>query len=309
MIDMRMLGFYPTQAEPMKSIVAELKEAEKHPRILTASIAHGFPWGDVADVGTRVLVYADTDAELAARKATEIARRLYDARDALLPRYPDIPTSLERAEALSGTVVLGDHSDNPGGGAPCDSTFFLREILKRGVKDAVIGSFYDPIAAQICADAGAGARLQLRLGGKMGPSSGDPIDLEVDVISVRRDHDQDVFGARQTMGLAVWVRHGGIDILINDVRGQVYGLDLFTGIGIKLEGRRLIVVKSSNHYVSAYAGIADHLWHVVSPGALSLDLAGVPLTKRDGDYHPRIDDPWAIKGEPKPMIFASQRRS
>jgi microcystin degradation protein MlrC len=309
MVDTHMLGFFPTQDEPMKSIVASLHVAESKPAILSASIAHGFPWGDVADVGTRVLVYANGDADAAAREATDIAQRLYDARDALLPRYPDIPASLERAATLDGTVVLGDHSDNPGGGAPCDSTFFLSEMLKRGVEDAVIGSFYDPSAAQIVADAGVGARLPLRLGGKIGPSSGNPIDIEVEVAAVRPNHDQDVFGARQTMGLTVWVKHGGIDILINDVRGQVYGLDLFTGIGITLEGRRLIVVKSSNHYVSAYAAIADHLWHVVSPGALSLDLAGVPLTKRDGDYHPRVADPWAIKGKPVPIIFKRERRS
>lgn len=307
MVDTRMLGFYPTQDEPMKSIVAALHAAEAKPQILSASIAHGFPWGDVVDVGTRVLVYADGDGDAATSEAMDIAQRLYNARDALLPHYPDIPTSLDRAARLNGTIVLGDHSDNPGGGAPCDSTFFLHEMLKRGVADAVIGSFYDPSATQICADAGVGATLSLRLGGKIGPSSGDPIDLEVEVAAVQPNHDQDVFGARQPMGLAVWVKHGGIDILMNDVRGQVYGLDLFTGIGIKLKGRRLIVVKSSNHYVSAFAGIADHLWHVVSPGALSLDLAGVPLTKRDGDYHPRIADPWAIKGKPVPIMFSRER--
>lgn len=303
MVDLAMLGFFPTQTEPMKSIVAALHAAEAKPQILSASIAHGFPWGDVADVGARVLVYAHGSADAAADEAMGIARRLYAARDVLLPQYPDIATSLEKAATLKGTVVLGDHSDNAGGGAPSDSTFFLREMLRREVPDAVVGSFYDPIAAQICAEAGVGAKLQLRLGGKIGPSSGDPVDLEVEVMAVKPDHDQNVFGARQAMGQTVWIRHGGIDILINCIRGQVYGRDLFTGMGIVLEGRRLIVVKSSNHYVTDFAPIADHLWHVVSPGALSLDLAGVPLTKRSGDFHPRIPDPWAKNGEPKPTIF------
>lgn len=307
MVDLAMLGFFPTQIEPMKSIVAALHEAEAKPEILSASIAHGFPWGDVPDVGARVVVYADGSAEAASREAMDIAHRLYDARDVLLPHYPDVATSLEKADGLTGTVVLGDHSDNAGGGAPSDSTFFLHEMLRRGVTDAVIGSFYDPGAATICAEAGVGATLQLRLGGKIGLISGDPVDLQVQVMAVKPDHDQNVFGARQAMGLTVWVRHGGIDILINDLRGQVYGRDLFTGMGISLDGRKLIVVKSSNHYVTDFAPIADHLWHVVSPGALSLDLAKVPLTKRNGNFHPRVADPWAESGVPTPLIFQRGR--
>jgi len=32
-------------------------------------------------------------------------------------------------------VVIADGSDNPGGGAPGDSTFFLRRLLERGDSD------------------------------------------------------------------------------------------------------------------------------------------------------------------------------
>ena len=48
---------------------------------------------------------------------------------------------------------------------------------------------------------------------------------------------------------------------------------------------------------------ADHLWHVASPGAVGLDFAHMPYTKRDPDYFPRIDDPWAVRGRPKVELF------
>ena len=35
--------------------------------ILSISITHGFPWGDVVDMGTRVLVYADGEERLPLR--------------------------------------------------------------------------------------------------------------------------------------------------------------------------------------------------------------------------------------------------
>jgi len=302
-VDTRMIGFYPTTASPMRNIVAELRAAERRPAVLSASIVHGFPWGDVADVGTRVLVYAHGDGELAARTASALARRLYGARAALKPICPDINASLDRVRELDGRAVLGDFADNPGGGASSDSTFFLQAMLERSFDKAVIGAFWDPLVAQVCAEAGVGARLNVSLGGRCGPSSGDPLNLNVEVLGVREDHGQSVFGARQPMGRSVWVRCRGVDIAICSIRTQVFTPDAFTGLGIELSDKRLIVVKSSNHYQAGFRAHADHLWHVSSPGALSLDFAALPYTKRDANYFPRVDDPWAKHGEPEPVIY------
>ncbi len=298
LVDTACIGFYPTQDQPMRSIVEEIAAASRHPRILSASLAHGFPWGDVPDVGTRFLVYADADADAAAAEALRLSALLYGKRHALLPRYPDVAQSLDRAAGLRGRVVLGDYADNPGGGAPGDSTFILREMLRRGLADAVVGSFHDPQVVSMCADAGPGAELTVRLGGKAGPSSGDPLDLDVQVVSVVRDHQQNAFGSRQPMGTTAWLRHGGIDIVASALRAQVYSRDLFTGLGLDLMDRRLIVVKSSNHFVADFAPIADHLWQVSSPGALDTDRSRLPYRRRDLDFFPRIDDPWTVNGGP-----------
>ena len=307
MVDTRMIGFYPTFDPPMKEVVAELRAAENKPGILTAGIGHGFPWGDVSDVGTRVLIYDDGTGAAAGREAMAIARRLYGLRHELAPNFPDIPTSLERARGLNGRTVVGDFSDNPGGGAPGDSTFFLRALVERGASDVVLGAIHDPAVAAICAEAGVGAKLDIRLGGKAGPSSGDPLDLSVEVKAASEAHSQGVFGGRQKLGRSVWLRSGGIDIVVASIRTQVFEPDAFTGLGIDLTGKRLVVVKSSAHYQAGFQAGADHLWHVATPGALSLDFAAMPYTKRDGDYFPRIDDPWARLGEPSPRIFRSGR--
>lgn len=303
LVDTRLIGFYPTFDAPMSGIVAELRRAEDQPGVLSASIAHGFPWADVADVGTRVLVYSGGDGALAAREAMAIARRLYAARQALALDIPDIPTALARAKSLEGRTVLGDFADNAGGGAPGDSTFFLRAMLDGGWRDAAIGCFWDPIAADTCAEAGVGARFPLRLGGKSGPASGLPLDLEVEVMNVVEAHSQGVFGRRQPMGRSVWVRTHGIDVAICSKRSQVFEPDAFTGLGIGLDDKRLVVVKSSNHFQAGFRPIADHILRVRSPGAMSIDFAQLPYTKRDGDYFPRVDDPWAVRGVPEPRVF------
>jgi microcystin degradation protein MlrC len=309
MVDTHMIGSYPTFRPPMKSVVDELRAAEKRSGVLSASIAHGFPWGDVTDVGTRVLVYADDDKNLATEEAMAIAESLYEQRHVLLPAYLGVDESLDRARGLNGRVVLGDYSDNAGGGAPSDSTFFLRSMMKRDLENAVIGAFHDPAVAKICADSGVGAQVKVRLGGKCGPVSGDPIDLEAEVMAVKTEHDQDIFGVfRSKMGLTIWLRHKGIDIVVNSIRQQVYGLDCFTGLGIDLMDKRLIVVKSSVHYEAAYGPIADSLWPVISPGTMNVDFGNLRYTRRDPDYFPRIDDPWAVKGKPEPQVFWANRK-
>ncbi|HWD67208.1 MAG TPA: M81 family metallopeptidase [Caulobacteraceae bacterium] len=306
LIDTRMLGFYPTFDPPMKDVVAGLRAMSGQGGVITAELAHGFPWGDVADIGTRVLVYADGDGALAAREAERVAGELYEQRRALSLRLPTIGVSLERARGLNGRTVLGDFADNPGGGAPGDSTFFLRSLIEQGVDDAVIGAFWDPQMAQVCVDAGIGAVVPLRIGGKCGPTSGEPVDLTVEVMGIAERHSQGVFGQRQPMGRSAWVRAGGIDIVLCSQRTQVFEPDAFTGLGVPLENRRLIIVKSSNHYRAGFDGIADQLWHVASPGAISLDFSTVPYTQMTGPMFPLVEDPWAENGRPRARVFEAR---
>ena len=62
LFDCRMIGLYPTRLEPMASFVRKIKGLEGRDGVLSISIAHGFPWGDVIAMGTRVLVVTDGDA-------------------------------------------------------------------------------------------------------------------------------------------------------------------------------------------------------------------------------------------------------
>ncbi|MGI9168699.1 MAG: MlrC C-terminal domain-containing protein, partial [Caulobacteraceae bacterium] len=165
--------------------------------------------------------------------------------------------------------------------------------LGRGVQDAAFGSIWDPIAARACADAGVGARLSLRLGGKSGPASGDPADLEVRVMAVREAHDQAALGeARAAMGLTVWLEIGGIDVAVNSIRTQTFAPDAFTGLGIDLAGKRLIAVKSSQHFEGHFAAVADRIIHCATPGAIQMNFAQIPYVKRrDLNYFPLVADP------------------
>lgn len=295
LFDCRMVGFYPTTTEPMANLLCQLRDAEQRPGVLSVSFVHGFPWGDNAETGSKMLVIADGDSALAARTAEELGRLIYAQREALLPRMPAIEEALDQASATPGRVVLADTADNAGGGAPSDNVSLLRAMLARGMRQAVLGAVWDPMSAQACAEAGVGAHFALRLGGKCGAASGDPLDVMVTVRAVHEQHDQQgLGGARQSMGLSVWLDCAGIDVVVNSIRTQVFAPDAFTGLGIPLEEKRLIAVKSSHHFHAKFAPIADRIIAVATPGAIQMNFAEIDYRKRRNlNFFPRVSDPLA----------------
>jgi microcystin degradation protein MlrC len=212
----------------------------------------------------------------------ELSREFFELRLQVLNKRMPLPEALDAALALMATargpIVLGDGADNPGGGAACDSTHILQALIDRGVEGVALGMIWDPQAALIASDAGVGARLALRIGGKVGPMSGQPVDAVVEVLAVRRDaHQRGLDGkASDPLGLAVAVRAGGVDIVINSTRQQVFSPDCFTQLGIDLLAKRLVVVKSTQHFRAAFDRVAAATLYCDAPGTLNGDLARLP---------------------------------
>ncbi|APE45971.1 microcystin LR degradation protein MlrC-like protein (plasmid) [Sulfitobacter alexandrii] len=291
--DCRMMAMYHTPFEPVRSYVDRMSAMEGRDGILSVSLAHGFPWGDNPRCGTRTLVITDADARLAADRAEALGRELWDMRDDLR-RFPPMDEGLDRAVASNAApVVLADFADNAGGGAPSDSTYVLRAIMERGLRDVAIGTFWDPVLVGMCMDAGVGAVMDVRVGGKIGPMSGDPVDLTVTVRGIVRDAIQHLGKAEMNMGDCVWLETSeGIHLVMNTRRTQTFHPEAFENLGLDLSGMKYVVVKSSQHFYDGFAPMAGEVIHLGTPGAITPDFANLPLTKRDGNYWPRVDNPF-----------------
>ena len=300
-VDCGMITMYQTPIQPMRGFVDRMLATEQETeRVLSLSLIHGFPWGDHERTGTRMLAITDGDAELAEQVATRFAGELWEMRDEFRNDFPGIEAALDQALAESEhPVVLADVADNAGGGAPSDSTFFLQSVLQRGLRDVAMGIFWDPVALRICQEAGEGARLTLRIGGKVGPTSGDPVDLDVVVRRLTSDVTQSIGGAVMELGNAAWVEADGVHLLINDQRTQTFHPDAFTSMGIDLSVMQLVIVKSTQHFYAGFEPIASKVIHTASPGALNVDFANIRYRHRDGNYWPRVDDPHAGEGRVK----------
>lgn len=278
-----MLGVFGTGEGPVRALVDEAQRRERAPGILSISLIHGFPWSDTADTGAAVLVVfeaGDAAAVRARDAAAALARAFFGLRAVGAHGARGVAAAVDAALAArdGGLVVLADSSDNPGGGAAGDSTWVLRELLDRGVRDAALGMLWDPLAVQLAIDAGVGAELPLRIGGKVGADSGMPVDVRATVAAVRRDARQHGLAGRFTeaLGDAVALRCDGIDVVLNTRRQQVFSPECFTELGIDLAARRLVVVKSTRHFRACFDPIAATTIVCDAPGALNSDLARLP---------------------------------
>jgi len=280
-VDCEMVVTMHTSRAPARGFVDRIQSLEGRDGVLSISIAHGFPWGDVPEMGTKLLVYTDGNQAQADALARQLADELIAMREALTVRYPDIDASLDEALAFDGgPVVLADGADNPGGGAASDSTFILRRMVERGIRDAAIGPLWDPIAVRIAFEAGEGARLPMRIGGKISPLSGQPMDLMCHVKALHRD--MVMTGLADTpvaLGDCALVEAQGIEMVLITLRNQAMGTDVFTQLGCDLASRKIIVVKSSQHFYASFSKVAKHVIYAGAPGAVTLDLSTLPYRK------------------------------
>ncbi len=293
--DCRMVSMWRTPLEPMRSFVDRMTALEGRDGILSVSLGHGFPWGDVADVGAKILVIGDGDPAAAQALARRLGDELWAMREQTATRHDTIDEAIDLGLAVrGGPLVLADVADNAGGGAPSDNTAILRHLVERGISGAVTGCYWDPQAAYFCAEVGEGAEFMLRIGGKCGPASGDPVDLRVTVRRIAQDHSQaGLSGGRANLGLSAWVAANGIDIVLVSLRQQTFAPDAFTGLGLTLEDKRIVVVKSTQHFHTAFAPIAAGIRYVSAPGAIPPEYAAIPFTKLTRPYWPRVADPFA----------------
>ncbi len=278
--DMKMINSYFTTLPPMKGFVDKIKEMEGKGGILSISVAHCFPYADVPELGSKMLVITDNEPDRALSLAKELGIELIRLRGKTTPPFLPVQEALEKAIAApKGPIVLSDGSDNPGGGAPGDSTFVLKALLDKGVESAGLACLWDPIVAQMALAAGEGARLNVRLGGKMGPISGDPLDLECTVIRARQNVEQRFSGAKGTIGDAASLRVGGIDIIVASKRNQVRSPDVFTELGVDPLSKKILVLKSRNHFRAEFEKIAEEIHYLASEGALAPDFHAIPYTR------------------------------
>ena len=268
-----------TAIEPMAHPYARLEELVKQPGIISASIALGFPYADVEEMGPAFLAVADGDPNLARRAARALAGEAWEAVRRWRSPAVSIPEAVRiAAAAVALPVTMLDMGDNVGGGSPADGTLLFDALDAAGV-EGVLVVLHDPAAVAACAAAGAGSSVSLEVGGKSDDRHGRPVPIEG---RVRLLHDgcfveeQPRHGGQrvQNQGLtAVVETRRDHTVILTSLRLAPFSLEQILSLGVKPERKRVLIAKGTVAPRAAYEPVSARVVEVDTPGITAADPA------------------------------------
>lgn len=281
-----------TGEEPMRSLVADVEQVLTRPGMLSASVAEGYPYADVAEMGMSFLAVHDGDAAEAQAAARWMAERAWARRPEFVGQAPSPEAALRMAMAAPrGPVVLMDVGDNIGGGSPGDSTIVLEAAQRLGVR-RFLQTLCDPEAVAACVAAGVGQRVELRVGAKTDDRHGRPVAVKgrVRLISEGKFEDPTPThgGARFFDGGTTIVLETADDhtlVITSRLVGNTSIQQLYS-VGVQPTAYQVIVAKGVVSPRPAYAPIASEIVLVDTPGVTAADLRRFEYTRRRRPLYP-----------------------
>ncbi|HWU18999.1 MAG TPA: M81 family metallopeptidase [Devosia sp.] len=249
-----------TQDEPARSFYAQLQETEDPTGIWDASFQVGYVWADEPRA-TACAVITGTDRAAMEKAAAALAQNYWDIRGAFVfgTKTGSIEECVDWAVASAGgPVVLAESGDNPTGGGVGDRAEVLAALIARDAQGVVFAGIADEAATEAAYAAGVGAKVALRIGGSLDPSS-VPVTAEADVVFLLETEEERL---REAV-----VRIGGIDLVLTVRRRPFHNIPDFTRLGLDPRTARIVVVKSG--YLSPDLGpIANPSLMALSPGVV-----------------------------------------
>ena len=262
---------------------------------LSNSILLGFPYADVAEMGSAVLAIADANPILAQQHADLLADYLWSHRSDFTARLIGIDEALRRAARLDGPICLLDMGDNVGGGSPADSTHLAHAISTRGIGPAFV-CLYDPQAVGIAAAAGVGANLELDLGGKTDSRHGEPLRNSFTVVGLHDGKFQEPLPrhggfAHCDQGQTAIVTDGeNLTVMLTSRRMPPFSLRQLTSCDVDPSTFHVLIAKGVNAPVAAYEPVCRHLIRVNTPGCTSADMTEFKFAHRRRPMFPFEED-------------------
>jgi microcystin degradation protein MlrC len=286
-----MLPTSTTMQSPARDVNERCWSWEADPNIVDCTFFHGFAHTDCPEVAVSVVVTARNEETLAKAAADDVADFIWSVKDKFFPEEVAPEVGIGMALAAPGRpIVLNETSDNPGGGTPGDGTHLLRAMLSAGLTDACFGTIYDPEVARIAHEAGVGRVIDIQLGGKTDTLHGDPLSVRAYVKTLsdgKFTQSSPMWrGKKMDLGQSARLQIQGIDVIVCSLCSQVFDEQTFLLHGIDVHERKIVALKSSQHFRAAYQSIADTIITVDSPGLSSRQLSSFPYVRLTRPIYP-----------------------
>lgn len=290
-----------TSEAPLHEFGQRLDQVRSQTHVLGVSLMLGFPYADVAEMGSAMLVVTDQNRELAQRLADELASELWDLREPLAGSFLSVAEAVEQAALLPGPVCLLDMGDNVGGGSPADATWVAIELHQRRIGPAFV-VLYDPEAVQQAEAAGVGQRLVLSVGGKSGDLHGPPLETEflvqqiADGVYTESEARHGGFSQFDQGRTAIVQAESGLTVMITSRRALPFSLRQITSYGLDPTDFQILVAKGVNAPLAAYKPVCPSIVRVNTPGVTTADMTQLQFEYRRRPMFPfERDTEWALE--------------
>jgi microcystin degradation protein MlrC len=273
--------FQGTGVSPARDIMERARRWENRQRDVFVSVAFGFAYADVPDVGATVVVVTNNDQELADRIADDMSAYIWRIREQfagkVLPKTREgVELAIAAAEEGRTPVVVADHSDRTG-----NSTHILEELIRQGGNNFAIATISDARAIEdIAAQGTVGDTVSVDVGGYADEYAGNPVPItgEIEYLARYGQFDQ----------VAVLAFGDNNHLILTPALHQVTTPEIFERLGLDLGNLDIVVLKSRVHFRRGFheTGLAGAIFEVDAPGLGPADLTGIPYENIPKDIYP-----------------------
>jgi microcystin degradation protein MlrC len=272
--------FQGTGVSPAMEIMERARRWENQRQDAYVSVAFGFAYADVPDVGATVMVVTNNDQKLADQIADDMSnyiwRSRYEFAGKKLPKTKEgVALAIAAAKDGKTPVVIADHSDRTGG-----STHILEELIKQGAENFCIATLRDERALKkIEAEFKQGETVDLELGGYSDEFAGNPVRIEGKI---------EYLGNYRRETVAVLNFGTNNRVILTPHLTQITTPNIFAPLSIPLEDLDIIVLKSRVHFRRGFheTGLAGAIFEVDAPGLGPADLTVLPYKNIPKDIYP-----------------------
>lgn len=265
-----------TANEPCNSLYAYARGINKQPHILSVSIVLGFPYADVEDMGSSIIVIADNDEAAANDAVKQLETYILKNKKDFNGKKQYIADVLSLLKQAEKPVLLLDMGDNVGGGSPGDSVYLLDALENSDEPFLTFICIYDPKAVSAAIIHQPGETFNIKIGNR--PDRPDTTIHKVKLIKLTdgkftektpRHGGQLNFDMGQ---VAIILTEQGNIVMLTSLRVPPYSLQQLTAFDINPNDFDVIVAKGVNAPIAAYSQVCKTIVQVNTPGVTQADM-------------------------------------
>jgi microcystin degradation protein MlrC len=278
--------FQGSEYHPMKVLYDACREYEKRNDVIAVSVAPGFAYADVVDIGMSIIAVTDNNEALANEIVDDLCKKAWDLRFDLNKQLPKtkegIAEVIELVKQGKGPVTIADGADRTG-----DSTHVLRELIEQGGTNFAIPGMSDPKAIDyLFNNHEVGDNVTIKVGGWASEFSGEPVEISGKIIFMGSPEYKRVgpmgHGQKVKDGKIVTIDMGQDRyVVVSDRMRGANDSAPYTAANIDYKKLDIIPLKSRVHHRAYWDDIAKIDYKIDAPGIgapnlLTLEYHNVP---------------------------------